>query len=40
MVVVFALLMHHAFVLPEEEHLRESLGDDYADYCQKVRRWI
>ena len=39
-VVVFALLIHHAFVLPEEEFLRESLGDEYRAYCERVRRWL
>lgn len=39
-VIVFALLIHHAFVLPEEEFLQECLGEEYMEYCKKVRRWI
>ena len=39
-VVVFALLMHYAFVLSEEAVLRETLGSEYQDYCSRVRRWL
>jgi protein-S-isoprenylcysteine O-methyltransferase Ste14 len=24
----------------EEARLRETFGEDYADYCRRVRRWI
>ncbi len=28
-------------VIPfEEARLRETFGQDYADYCRRVRRWI
>jgi protein-S-isoprenylcysteine O-methyltransferase Ste14 len=28
-------------VIPfEESRLRKALGQDYADYCQGVRRWL
>jgi protein-S-isoprenylcysteine O-methyltransferase Ste14 len=28
-------------VIPfEEARLRETFGEDYADYCRRVRRWI
>ncbi|MEO1475370.1 MAG: isoprenylcysteine carboxylmethyltransferase family protein, partial [Pseudomonadota bacterium] len=27
-------------IKPEEEILRSKFGDDYIDYCRRVRRWI
>ncbi|GAB4520728.1 MAG: isoprenylcysteine carboxylmethyltransferase family protein [Roseibium sp.] len=27
-------------IKPEEKHLRQIFGRDYADYCARVRRWI
>ncbi len=27
-------------IKPEEEVLQEKFGTEYADYCQRVRRWI
>jgi protein-S-isoprenylcysteine O-methyltransferase Ste14 len=34
------LLFFHVFVLAyEEPTLRRTFGEDYADYCRRVRRW-
>jgi len=27
-------------IKPEEKHLRQKFGQDYLDYCSRVRRWI
>jgi protein-S-isoprenylcysteine O-methyltransferase Ste14 len=32
--------VHHRIVLAEEEHLRRTFGDEYADYCRRVRRYL
>jgi protein-S-isoprenylcysteine O-methyltransferase Ste14 len=33
-------LMNWAVIPFEEARLRETFGEDYADYCRRVRRWI
>jgi protein-S-isoprenylcysteine O-methyltransferase Ste14 len=40
--VVAALVVgvHHRIVLAEEEYLRRMFGDEYADYCRHVRRYL
>ncbi|MEO1149651.1 MAG: isoprenylcysteine carboxylmethyltransferase family protein [Pseudomonadota bacterium] len=41
--IVLALFISLITILqikPEEEVLRAKFGDDYDDYCQRVRRWI
>jgi protein-S-isoprenylcysteine O-methyltransferase Ste14 len=35
----FLLLTHAFVVLYEEPILRRTFGDDYQDYCRRVRRW-
>ncbi len=36
-----AILAIHRFVIPQEEaYLARTLGATYADYCQRVRRWL
>jgi protein-S-isoprenylcysteine O-methyltransferase Ste14 len=34
------VLLHLFVILYEEPHLRQLFGDDYALYCQAVRRWL
>ncbi len=36
---VFFLIIHLFVVLYEEPTLRRTFGDDYAAYCDAVRRW-
>lgn len=38
--VMFFFILRNRFVLPEEEFLRRTFGDEYAKYTQQVRRWI
>lgn len=33
-------LMRYAVIAHEEMHLEAKFGDDYRDYCARVRRWI
>ncbi|MFB3880692.1 MAG: isoprenylcysteine carboxylmethyltransferase family protein [Armatimonadota bacterium] len=39
-VAAFIIGIHHRIVLAEEEHLRVVFGDEYADYCRRVRRYV
>ncbi|NNE43071.1 MAG: isoprenylcysteine carboxylmethyltransferase family protein, partial [Gemmatimonadetes bacterium] len=35
------LAVFNNFIIPwEEQHLTETFGDAYRDYCKRVRRWI
>jgi protein-S-isoprenylcysteine O-methyltransferase Ste14 len=36
----FMLVVQWRYILPEEALLREQFGEDYRDYCQRVRRWL
>ncbi|MCI0330675.1 MAG: isoprenylcysteine carboxylmethyltransferase family protein [candidate division Zixibacteria bacterium] len=36
----FLLLMHLFVVLYEEPALRRSFGEEYENYCRRVRRWL
>lgn len=38
--VAYAMWLHYAFVLPEENFLRASWGDAYTRYALRVPRWI
>ncbi len=38
--LVLCAAMVHMMVLTEEEHLRNVFGGEYADYCQRVPRYI
>lgn len=40
MLPAFIWLMNEMQIKPEEAVLRAKFGQDYADYCQRVRRWI
>jgi protein-S-isoprenylcysteine O-methyltransferase Ste14 len=37
---LFALIVEYRFIRPEEQLLREQFAGEYADYCQRVRRWL
>jgi protein-S-isoprenylcysteine O-methyltransferase Ste14 len=36
----FVIVVHHRIVLAEEEHLRETFGSEYTDYCRRVGRYL
>ena len=38
--VLIFLVMIHTMVLTEEEHLRNTFGDEYVQYCQRVPRYL
>jgi protein-S-isoprenylcysteine O-methyltransferase Ste14 len=38
--VAMIAVMSHTMVLTEEEHLRDSYGDEYVRYCQRVPRYL
>jgi len=33
-------ILHYLVVLPEEEYLKQTIGEAYNEYMDKVRRWI
>lgn len=37
---VFVVAVHHRIVLAEEQHLQNAFGQEYADYCHRVRRYL
>jgi len=37
---LFIAVIHHQFVRNEEIFLTAIYGDDYRNYCKRVRRWI
>ena len=37
---IVAPAVHLFVILHEEPHLRRTFGQDYATYCQQVRRWF
>ena len=39
-VPVFILLIRHQYVLPEEQMMKAIFKEEYAEYCQAVRRWL
>ena len=39
-VPLFVWVLTTVQIKPEEETLRELFGDEYASYCQRVRRWL
>jgi len=37
---VFVVFTHHRIILAEEEHLRSVFGEEFRDYCRRVRRYL
>jgi protein-S-isoprenylcysteine O-methyltransferase Ste14 len=37
---VFVVAIHHKIVLAEEEHMQKAFGQEYTDYCYRVRRYL
>lgn len=37
---IFMLIIQYRFIHDEEQMLREVFGEDYEDYCGRVRRWL
>ena len=36
----FVVAIHHTIVLAEEKHMQKVFGQEYLDYCNRVRRYI
>jgi protein-S-isoprenylcysteine O-methyltransferase Ste14 len=36
----FVVAVHHRIVLAEEQHLQKAFGQEYTDYCRRVRRYL
>ena len=39
-VVLFIAYMTRFQIIPEERVLRQKFGNEYKNYCLKVRRWL
>lgn len=39
-VILFALFLDWVFICFEEKNLQKIFGEQWADYCKKVRRWV
>ena len=37
---VFVVAVHHRIVRAEEQYLQKAFGQEYADYCRRVRRYL
>jgi protein-S-isoprenylcysteine O-methyltransferase Ste14 len=37
---IFVAAVHHKIVLAEEQHLKKVFGEQYAQYCRRVRRYL
>jgi protein-S-isoprenylcysteine O-methyltransferase Ste14 len=37
---VFVVVVHPRIVLAEEQHLQKAFGQEYTDYCHRVRRYL
>ncbi|MCJ7444303.1 MAG: isoprenylcysteine carboxylmethyltransferase family protein [Methanotrichaceae archaeon] len=40
LVSIFVIAVHHRIVLAEEEQMKKVFGEEYLDYCHRVRRYI
>ena len=38
--VAFMIIIETRFIRPEEAMLRAQFGEDFDDYCRRVRRWL
>jgi protein-S-isoprenylcysteine O-methyltransferase Ste14 len=36
----FVVAVHHRIVLTEEQHLQKAFGEEYVNYCRRVRRYL
>ncbi len=36
----YVIAVHHTIVLGEEEYMKKAFGQEYLDYCHRVRRYI
>lgn len=39
-VLVLAAVLDRVFIVPEELALEDAFGDEFHQYCRRVRRWI
>ena len=39
-VAIFIIVVHHKIVLAEEQYLQEVFGEEYLQYCIRVRRYL
>jgi protein-S-isoprenylcysteine O-methyltransferase Ste14 len=37
---IFVVIVHHRIVLAEEQYLLNAFGEEYKEYCARVRRYI
>jgi protein-S-isoprenylcysteine O-methyltransferase Ste14 len=37
---IFVITVHHKIVLAEEQYLQTAFGEEYNDYCHRVRRYL
>jgi protein-S-isoprenylcysteine O-methyltransferase Ste14 len=40
LVAVYIVAVHHKIVLAEEEHMQKVFGEEYTQYCRRVRRYL
>jgi len=40
LISIFIVIIHHKIVLAEEVYLQKVFGQEYLDYCRRVRRYI
>jgi protein-S-isoprenylcysteine O-methyltransferase Ste14 len=40
LIAAFIIAVHHRIVLAEEEHMRTVFGEEYTQYCRRVRRYL
>ena len=40
LVAVYVIAIHHRIVLAEEEEMRRAHGEEYRNYCSRVRRYV
>jgi len=40
LIVPVFLVLQYGVIVPEEKHLQALFGEQYSDYCRRVRRWL